>query len=73
MKDDAKVKELRKLRPSTGATVYFPIIGLQVFIIAFLFVGDNIIYPFLLLIAAVALIVGFKISRFQNKLKQIVD
>jgi hypothetical protein len=72
MKNEIKVEELKKLMPSTSA-IYFPIIGLQIFMAAFLFSSENIIYTFLLLIGAVAVTEGFEKSRLQNKLKQIIE
>jgi len=73
MKNEVKVEELKKLMPSPKTTIYFPIIALQIFMVAFLFPHESIIYTFLLLIGAAALTEGFEKSRLQNKLKQIIQ
>ena len=72
MKSEVKIDELKKLLPSTRSMLYLQIIGLQIFMVAFLFSSENILYTILLLLGAVALTEGFEKTRLQNRLKQIM-
>jgi hypothetical protein len=73
MKTEVKVEELKKLMPSTKSMIYFQIVGLQIFMVAFLFSSEEIIYTLLLLIGAAALTEGYEKTRLQNKLKEIMQ
>lgn len=73
MKNEVKVEELKKIMPSTRSMVYFPIFGLQIFMIAFLFSSENILYSLLLMVGAAVLTEGIEKSRLQNKLKRILE
>lgn len=72
MKSEVKIDELKKLIPSTKSMLYLQIIGLQIFMVAFLFSSENILYTILLLLGAVALTEGFEKTRLQNRLKQMM-
>lgn len=72
MKSEVKIDELKKLIPSTRSMLYLQIIGLQIFMVAFLFSSENILYTILLLLGAVALTEGFEKTRLQNRLKQMM-
>jgi hypothetical protein len=72
MKKEVKVEDLKNIMPSSRTTIYFPIVGLQLFMIALLFSHESIMYTLLVLIGSAALTEGFEKSRLQNKLKQII-
>jgi hypothetical protein len=72
MKSEVNIDELKKLIPSTRSMLYLQIIGLQIFMVAFLFSSENILYTILLLLGAVALTEGFEKTRLQNRLKQMM-
>jgi hypothetical protein len=69
MKNEITVKERQELMPSTRAMIYFQVVGIQIIMAAFLFSGENIIHPLLLMIGVVALTKSFEKWRLQNKLK----
>jgi hypothetical protein len=73
MKSEIKIEELQKLMPSTKSMLSLQIVGVQIFMIAFLFSSENIFYTLLLLIGAAALTEGFEKTRLQNKLKQLME
>jgi hypothetical protein len=73
MKNEVKVDELKKLMPSARTMVYFPIFGLQIFMVAFLFSSENIVFPLLLMIGAAMFTEGYEKSRLLNKLKRIIE
>ena len=72
MKSEVNIDELKKLLPSTRSMLYLQIIGLQIFMVAFLFSSENILYTILLLAGAVTLTEGFEKTRLQNRLKQMM-
>jgi hypothetical protein len=72
MKKEVKVEDLKNIMPSSRTTIYFPIIGMQLFMVALLFSHESVMYTLLLLIGSAALTEGFEKSRLQNKLKQII-
>jgi hypothetical protein len=69
MKNEIKVKEFQKLKPPTRAMIYFQVAGILIIMAAFLFSGENIIYPLLLMLGVVALTKSFEKWRLQNKYK----
>jgi hypothetical protein len=73
MKTEIKVEELKQLMPSKRETTYLQVLGLLIFMAAFLFCRDNIIHPILLMAGVMALTRGFEKIRLQNKLKQIME
>jgi hypothetical protein len=73
MKSEIKIEELQKLMPSTKSMLSLQVVGVQIFMIAFLVSSENIFYTLLLLMGAAALTEGFEKTRLQNKLKQLME
>jgi hypothetical protein len=73
MKTEAKAGEMKNFVLSARSLIYLQILGLPIFMIAYFFSSEEIIYMLLLFIGAAALTEVFKRTRLQHKLKEIVE
>jgi hypothetical protein len=73
MKSEVKIEELQKLMPSARSMLSLQIAGVQIFLAAFLFSGNEFISTLLFLIGAAALTESFEKTRLQHKIKEIME
>ena len=73
MKTEVKVEDLQKLIPSTKSMIFCEIAGVQMIVIALLVFHENIVFSFLSMIGAAVLTVGFEKTKWQNRLKEMME